>query len=37
MFNTSTVVTNLISRIFRWISRVFYLSASPATDAAIRI
>ncbi len=37
MFNTSTVVTNLISVSFRRISYVFYLSVSLATDDAIRV
>ena len=37
MFNTSTVVINLISTSFRKISGVFNFQIRPATDAAIRI
>ena len=37
MFNTSTVVTTIISPIFRKISGVFNFQIRPATDAAIRI
>jgi len=37
MFNTSTVVTTIISPSFRKISGVFNFQIRPATDAAIRI